>query len=78
MGHNTPAYVHTVAEAMKLAMADRHAFYGDPDHADVPVDGLLSKEYAAARAAMIDPARAAPEMPAPGRSLAAFGAFGAV
>ena len=66
MGHNTPAYIHTVAEALKLAMADRHAFYGDPDYAEVPVDGLLSKEYAAERAALIDGARATLAMPAPG------------
>ena len=66
MGHNTPAYIHTVAEALKLAMADRQALYADPDHADVPVDGLLSKEYAAERAALIDGARAAPAMPDPG------------
>lgn len=66
MGHNTPAYVHTVIEAQKLSMADRHAFYGDPDYADVPVEGLLSKRYAAARATLIDPGRAAPGMPSPG------------
>ena len=66
MGHNTPAYIHTVAEALKLAMADRQALYGDPDYADVPVDGLLSKEYAAERAALIDGERAAPAMPDPG------------
>lgn len=63
MGHNTPAYIHTVAEALKLAMADRQAHYGDPDYADVPTDGLLSKEYAAQRAALIDHGRAAPAMP---------------
>ena len=66
MGHNTPAYIHTVAEALKLAMADRQALYADPDHADVPVDGLLSKEYAAERATLIDGARAAPAMPEAG------------
>ena len=66
MGHNTPAYIHTVAEALKLAMADRQTLYADPDHAEVPVDGLLSKEYAAERAALIDGERAAPAMPDPG------------
>ncbi len=66
MGHNTPAYIHTVAEALKLSLADRQTFYGDPDYADVPVDGLLSKEFGEARAAMIDANRAAPEMPSPG------------
>jgi gamma-glutamyltranspeptidase/glutathione hydrolase len=63
MGHNSPAYIHTVAEALKLAFADREAYYGDPDFSEVPIDGLVSKEYAAERARLIDPARASPELP---------------
>ena len=66
LGHNSPEYVHTVAEALKLAMADRQAFYGDPDFATVPIDGLLSKEYALERARLIDPAKAHPELPPAG------------
>ena len=66
MGHNSPAYVHTVVEAMKLALADRQAYYGDPDFSTVPIDGLLSKEYASERAKQIDASRAFPELPAPG------------
>ena len=66
LGYNSPAYIHTVAEAMKLALADREAYYGDIDFSDIPVEGLLSKEYAAERAKLIDPARACPEMPAYG------------
>ena len=50
MGHNSPEYIHTVTEAVKLAFADREAYYGDPDYATVPIGGLLSKEYAASRA----------------------------
>ncbi|AXC49974.1 gamma-glutamyltransferase family protein [Paracoccus suum] len=46
-------FVHTVIEAMKLAFADREAFYGDPDFADIPMDVLLSEEYASARRALI-------------------------
>jgi gamma-glutamyltranspeptidase/glutathione hydrolase len=46
-------FVHTVVEAMKLAFADREAFYGDPDFADVPMATLLSTEYNAARRALI-------------------------
>ncbi len=66
MGHNTPEYIHTVVEALKLAFADREAFYGDPEFSTIPTDGLLSKEYAAERAKMIDPAKACPELPAVG------------
>ena len=66
MGHNRPAYIHTVAEAVKLAFGDREAYYGDPDFAAVPMDGLLSKEYAAERAQLIDPAQAYPAQPAGG------------
>jgi gamma-glutamyltranspeptidase/glutathione hydrolase len=63
LGHNTPAYIHIVAEALKLAFADREAYYGDPDYSAVPIDGLISKEYAAERAQLIDPNRASPELP---------------
>ena len=66
MGHNSPAYVHTIVEAIKLAFADRQAYYGDPEYAAVPIDGLLSKEYAAQRARLIDPSKAHPELPSPG------------
>ena len=66
MGHNSTAYIHTVSQAVNLAFADREAYYGDPDFVEVPVDGLLSKEYAKERAAMIDPNRAMPELPPPG------------
>ena len=61
MGHNSPEYIHTVIEAAKLAFADREAYYGDPDFVEVPLDRLLSKQYAAERRELIDPARAAME-----------------
>ena len=63
MGHNSAEYIHTVLEALKLAFADRHAYYGDPDFVDVPMAGLLSREYAEIRRKEIDPRRAHPEMP---------------
>ena len=63
MGHNSADYIHTVLEALKLAFADRHAYYGDPDFVSVPLDGLLSREYARERRREIDPRRAHPEMP---------------
>ncbi len=46
-------FVHTVTETMKLAFADREAYYGDPDHTDLPVETLLSRDYAATRRALI-------------------------
>ena len=57
-----PDFVHTVAEAAKLAYADREAFYGDPNFVDVPMETLLSAEYNAQRRKLIDPARASLEL----------------
>ncbi len=61
MGHNTAEYLHTLVEAMKLAFADRDAYYGDPKFAAVPEAVLLSKQYAAERRKLIDPHRASLE-----------------
>jgi len=47
------AYLHTLAEAIKLAFDDRNAYFGDPDFARVPGKALLSKAYAAQRAKLI-------------------------
>ena len=66
MGHNSPDYVHTVTEIIKLVMADRETYYSDPRFVDVPLDALLSEDYAAQRAAMLDAHTAMPGMPAPG------------
>jgi gamma-glutamyltranspeptidase/glutathione hydrolase len=55
MGHNSTEYIHTVTEALKLALADRDEFYGDPDFAKVPAIGLLAEPYAAERRKLIDP-----------------------
>ena len=58
MGYNSPAYMHTIYQAMNLAFADRDFYYGDPYFPpEEPVRGLLSKDYARARAKLIDPAR---------------------
>ncbi len=48
-----PDFVHAVTESIKLAFADREAFYGDPDFVDVPMQALLSAEYNAGRRALI-------------------------
>ncbi len=65
LGHNGAEHLHVLAESLKLAFADREAFVGDPAQVDVPIAGLLDKEYAASRRARID-RRAAPGMPEPG------------
>ena len=66
LGHNTPAYVHLVTEAMKLCFADRERYYGDPRFVEVPLDALLAPAYAAERRKLIGE-RAWPEMPPAGR-----------
>jgi gamma-glutamyltranspeptidase/glutathione hydrolase len=53
MGHNSPGYIHTLAEALKLALADRDRYYGDPNFVKIPTE-LLSKDYAALRRPLID------------------------
>jgi gamma-glutamyltranspeptidase/glutathione hydrolase len=63
-----PGYIHAVTEALKLAAADREAYFGDPNFVDVPLDVLLSKSYAADRRALFDPARAWPGMPPAGQA----------
>lgn len=49
LGHNSPAYIHTVTQAIELVFADREAYLGDSAFVDVPLETLLSKEYAAQR-----------------------------
>ena len=64
MGHDSADYLHLFIEAKKLAFEDRAAYYADPAFADVPVQTLISKEYAAERRKLIDPERAARSYPA--------------
>ena len=56
--HNSPDYLHTLIECAKLAFADREAYYADPDFVAVPLERLLSKEYAAEQRGLMDPGRA--------------------
>ena len=60
LGHNGAETIHLMAEAMKLAYADRSAHLGDPDFWPVPVAGLTSKAYAAGLRSGIDRNRARP------------------
>jgi gamma-glutamyltranspeptidase / glutathione hydrolase len=53
MGVGSADFVHTVLECSKLAFADREAWYGDPEFSDVPLDRLLSADYAAERRALV-------------------------
>jgi gamma-glutamyltranspeptidase/glutathione hydrolase len=53
MGPASPEFVHHVVEAMKLAFADREAYYGDPNFVKVPLATLLSEDYARGRRALI-------------------------
>ncbi len=57
-GQSSADTLHLLAEAQKLAFADRGAYLGDPDQVEVPTATLISKQYAESRRAEIDPARA--------------------
>jgi gamma-glutamyltranspeptidase/glutathione hydrolase len=65
-GPSSASELHEKIEAMKLAYADLRRFNADPRFAKVPVKGLLSKEYAKERAALIDPNKAICD-PGPGK-----------
>ncbi|EMK00544.1 MULTISPECIES: gamma-glutamyltransferase family protein [unclassified Leptospira] len=65
MGHNSKEYVHTVVQAIELAMADREKYFGDPAYVSVPEKGLLSKEYAAERRKLLQ-SKAFGKTPPPG------------
>lgn len=62
LGHNSVEYIHTSAEALKLAMADREKYLGDMDFIEIPYAGLLSTEYARVRRQLIDPDHASFEL----------------
>jgi gamma-glutamyltranspeptidase/glutathione hydrolase len=61
MGFGSASHVHLFVEAKKLAFEDRARFYADPEFHEVPVESLISKEYARRRRALIDPGSAARE-----------------
>jgi gamma-glutamyltranspeptidase/glutathione hydrolase len=66
MGHNSPEYIHTVTQAIELALADRDAYVGDPAFVDVPWEILMSKVYATQRRQEMSEQAFGP-LPAPGK-----------
>ncbi len=58
MGHHSAEHLHHFAEAKKLAYEDMAVFYGDPSFGKIPINQLLSEEYASTRRKLIDPATA--------------------
>jgi gamma-glutamyltranspeptidase/glutathione hydrolase len=64
MGFGSAEYIHTFVEAKKLAFEDRAKYYADPAFGDLPVDELISKEYAEKRRALINPNRASRKLDA--------------
>ncbi len=63
MGHNSADYIHLLTEATKLAMSDRHNYFGDPNFVKVPMAGLMSEKYAAWQRTRIRMKAACPDMP---------------
>ncbi|MFC2084466.1 gamma-glutamyltransferase [Bacteroidota bacterium] len=59
MGYGSKEYLHVLIEAKKLAYEDRAKYYSDPAFNDIPIDKLISKEYADRRRTLIDPEVAA-------------------
>ncbi|KAL1708968.1 nucleophile aminohydrolase [Schizophyllum commune] len=62
MEHNSPLYLHTLVEALRLAFADSQWYVTDPDVVHVPVAELLSEEYLAKRAKLFNPKNTNPEV----------------
>jgi gamma-glutamyltranspeptidase/glutathione hydrolase len=77
LGHASAEAIHTITECAKLAFADREAWYGDPDFVDVPLDLLLSRDYADERRALVGdesspelrPGGGDPRLPGPVRAV---------
>ncbi|GAB4336606.1 MAG: gamma-glutamyltransferase family protein [Candidatus Abyssubacteria bacterium] len=66
MGHQSPEYIHTLIQAIDLAIADREAYFGDPAFVTPPMEALLSMEYAALRRNAMTPGKAFGRMPPAG------------
>jgi gamma-glutamyltranspeptidase/glutathione hydrolase len=64
LGRGSADTLHLLIEAKKLAYADMQRYVGDPRHSNIPIEAMLSKDYARARARLIRPDRAAADVPA--------------
>jgi gamma-glutamyltranspeptidase/glutathione hydrolase len=64
MGFGSAEYIHTFVEAKKLAFEDRAKYYADMEFVDVPVETLISKDYATERRRLIDQEKASVQLPA--------------
>jgi gamma-glutamyltranspeptidase/glutathione hydrolase len=62
MGYMSSTYIHVIVEAIKLAMADRDEYYGDPNFVEVPLQALLSDEYTKIRQPLIEMDKASQEV----------------
>ncbi|OJT10074.1 hypothetical protein TRAPUB_13430 [Trametes pubescens] len=62
MEHNSAEYLHILVESMRLAFADSQFYVTDPEFSKIPVEQLLSKEYLASRAKLIDPTKTNPNV----------------
>lgn len=63
MGHNSAAYLHTLIEIKKIVYEDRARFYADPRFADLPIQELISKDYAAKRKPLFNREQASRSLP---------------
>jgi gamma-glutamyltranspeptidase / glutathione hydrolase len=68
LGHNSPEYLHLIGEVQRLAIADRNRYVADPEFVAMPIERLLSREYAAQRRSLYAPDRTMPVVPPPANS----------
>lgn len=71
----SPEAVHLVAQASRLAYADRDVYVGDPDHVRMPLEGMTERGYLAGRAKLLDPVRGSTTPAAPGEPPSKHGAL---
>ncbi len=71
----SPDAVHLIAQASRLAYADRDVYVGDPDHVRMPLEGMIERGYLAGRARLLDPARGTTQPAMPGEPPSKHGAL---